>query len=85
MEHTSWAAEQCQRAQCVEIPPAGAGYCPQPGDLLFSLDVQYVGDQATVAWMSSGGKECTRHVRRWHSGDRALRLHFFCFREGPPL
>lgn len=86
MEHTSWAAEQCQRAQCVEIPPAGAGYCPQPGDLLFSLDAQYVDDQATVAV----------DVQRWqgvHLGTYVDDVEvtvpyvsgFFCFREGPPL
>src|SRR5688500_11645496 len=77
---------QEQFARQVIISPDGEGYRPQPGDLLFSLDVQYQGELAYVAV----------DVQRWPDEpvgtwvDRQpvtfpYKPQFFSFREGPIL
>ncbi|MEK7483228.1 MAG: endonuclease V [Planctomycetota bacterium] len=73
-------------AKKVFIPPEQSGYAPQKGDVIFSLDIQYVKDQAFVAL----------DVQKW--GEESYQIYvgitpveceyipqYFCFREGPPL
>lgn len=67
------AARQAQLAQSVHIPPLGQGYKPQPGDLIFALDVQYAGDRACVGvdvseWQ--GRPINTNHTRGQEKPDR---------------
>ncbi|MCP4541133.1 MAG: endonuclease V [Chloroflexi bacterium] len=86
MNETHLAELQAKLAQKVQIPPDNSGYRPRRGDVVFSLDAQYVEDRAYVAL----------DAREWQSGvvgtfvgaanvDVPYVSQFFCFREGPPL
>jgi len=86
MDKTNLAKIQEELAQKVIIPPDNSGYRAKAGDMVFSLDAQYVDDQAYVGL----------DVRKWNGQivgtyvgvaniDMPYVPHFFCFREGPPL
>ena len=78
--------DQSRMADLVDVPQAGSGYQPEAGDLLFTLDVQYVGEAAFVA----------ADVMRWPNEPVTTIVHklsvtfpyipqYFAFREGPLL
>jgi deoxyribonuclease V len=77
---------QEQLARQVIIPPDREGYQPHPGDLLFSLDVQYEGQLAYGAVDIQAWPD--EHVETWVGRQPvtiAYKPQFFCFREGPLL
>lgn len=62
------------------------GYSPQKGDLIFSLDIQYVEEDAFVAIDVLRWKEGAEKI--YLSAQKAgmeYRPRYFSFREGPPL
>ena len=78
--------EQTRLAQQICVPQSGQGYTPQVGELMVTLDVQYVGDVAFVA----------ADLLQWpdHHVDTIVQKmevefpyisQYFCFREGPLL
>jgi len=86
MDKARLARLQEKLAQKVQIPPGNSGYRPQPDDVVFGLDVQYVKDKAYVAL----------DVQKWEGENVGTWVglahvkvpyvpQFFCFREGPPL
>ncbi|OAD22647.1 Endonuclease V [Candidatus Thiomargarita nelsonii] len=77
---------QKQWAAKVIIPPDNAGYAPQPDDIIFSLDIQYVDNTAFVGLdvQRYSGELMGTYVERT-SVDVPYVPQFFCFREGPPL
>jgi deoxyribonuclease V len=77
---------QKQWAAKVIIPPDNAGYAPQPEDVIFSLDIQYVDNTAFVGLdvQRYSGELIGTYVRQT-TVDVAYVPQFFCFREGPPL
>ena len=86
MNKNDLAKIQEDLASKVVIPPDGSGYHPNTGDVIFSLDAQYVDNQAYVGL----------DVQKWRGetigtyvGVAKVSMpyipHFFCFREGPPL
>ena len=86
MNEARLAALQRELASSVHVPPDGAGYQPCQGDVLFSLDAQYVQDRAYVALDARewGGASLGVFV-----GETEVKTpyvpQYFCFREGPPL
>ena len=86
MNLTHLANLQTQLAAKVIIPAENAGYIPQPDDVIFSLDIQYVDNTAFV------GLDVQRYlgdVINIYVGqtrvDTEYVPQYFCFREGPPL
>lgn len=77
---------QKQWAENVIIPSDNAGYTPQPDDIIFSLDIQYVNDIAFVGLdiQRYGGEKIGTYVGKTVIGMEYI-PQFFCFREGPPL
>ncbi len=86
MNLTNLANLQEQWATQVIISPDNAGYVPESEDVIFSLDIQYVGDIAFVALdvQSYSGEIIGTYVDRTHVKMPYV-PQFFCFREGPPL
>jgi deoxyribonuclease V len=86
MDLTYLADLQTKWATQVVIPPDNAGYVPQPNDMIFSLDIQYVGDTAFVGLdiQRYSGKLIGTYVGQTYV-EVAYFPQFFCFREGPPL
>lgn len=85
-EQQQLAQQQQKLAQQVIIPKQGAGYQPNPNDLIFGLDIQYVEDTAFIGvaiWRWGHGVEAI------YVGQTAVTFpyipRFFAFREGPPL
>ncbi|HEW97415.1 MAG: endonuclease V [Candidatus Parabeggiatoa sp. nov. 3] len=76
---TLWASE-------VVIPPDNTGYVPQANDVIFSLDIQYVGERAFVGLDI---QHYSGDIMGTYVGDTDVDVpyvpQFFCFREGPPL
>jgi deoxyribonuclease V len=77
---------QKQWATKVIIPPDNAGYMPQPDDIIFSLDIQYVNE---IAFVGLDIQRYTGERIGTYVGQTAVGMEyvpqFFCFREGPPL
>lgn len=86
MNLTNLANLQEQWATQVIISPDNAGYVPESEDVIFSLDIQYVGDTAFVALdvQSYSGEMIGTYVDQTHV-EMPYVPQFFCFREGPPL
>ncbi len=86
MDLTYLANLQKQWAAKIVIPPDNAGYAPQSDDVIFSLDIQYVGDTAFVGLdvRHYSGKIIGIYVGQT-TVDTEYVPQFFCFREGPPL
>lgn len=86
-EHTEWAALQEEMARRVIIPqPGTSDLALQPGDAIFTLDVQYVGDTGYVAidhchWQ--GGAQEIFAV--YEPVNEPYVPGYFAFREGPVL
>jgi deoxyribonuclease V len=76
---TLWASE-------VVIPPDNTGYVPQANDVIFSLDIQYVGERAFVGLDI---QHYSGDIMGTYVGHTDVSVpyvpQFFCFREGPPL
>ena len=86
MDLTYLAELQKQWAPKVIIPPDNTGYKPQPHDVIFSLDIQYVDKMAFIGLdiQSYAGKILGTYVGKTMVETEYI-PHFFCFREGPPL
>ena len=86
MNLTKLANLQEQWATEVIILPDNAGYVPKDEDLIFSLDIQYVGETAFVALdvQRYSGELIGTFVEQ-SEVEMPYVPHFFCFREGPPL
>lgn len=73
-------------AKKVVIPPDTNGYRPKQGDTVFSLDIQYVENQAFVALDVQSWNEPAYQT---YVGITPVECEYvpqyFCFREGPPL
>jgi deoxyribonuclease V len=86
MNKARLAELQRELAARVRIPPAGSGYQPRQGDVLFSLDVQYVQERAYVALDAREWEGATLGV---FVGETEVKTpyvpQYFCFREGLPL
>jgi deoxyribonuclease V len=86
MDQAQLAQLQEQLARQVIIPPEGEGYRPQPGDLLFSLDVQY---REEIAYVAVDVQAWPDRFIGTYVGTAEVTVpyipQFFCFREGPPL
>jgi deoxyribonuclease V len=86
MDLSYLAKLQKQWATEVIIPPDNTGYSPQPNDVIFSLDIQYVND---IAFVGLDVQRYDGEVLGTYVGktvvDMAYIPQFFCFREGPPL
>ncbi|MFN8395035.1 MAG: endonuclease V [Bacteroidia bacterium] len=86
-EHAAWAALQEEMARQVIIPEPGADDLDlKPGDSIFTLDVQYVGDTGYVAidhchWQ--GGVQQIFAV--YEPVNEPYVPGYFAFREGPVL
>lgn len=79
--------EQKELAQKVLVPKnCEDGYMPHLQDIVFSLDIQYVGEVAYVAVdvRRLDGEELGLFVAKSRAGMEYV-PRFFCFREGPPL
>ncbi|MDM8558123.1 endonuclease V [Candidatus Parabeggiatoa sp. HSG14] len=86
MDLTYLANLQTKWATQVVIPVENSGYVPQSDDIIFSLDIQYVGDIAFVGLdiQRYSGKIIGTYVGQTYV-EIAYFPQFFCFREGPPL
>lgn len=90
-EHSSEKLEQLRQeqhrlAKMVTVPPNGRGFEPKEGDLLVTLDVQYVDEVAFVAadlmrWPETHLKTVVRRL----SVSFPYISQYFAFREGPLL
>jgi deoxyribonuclease V len=86
MNLTELAHLQSSWATQVLIPLENTGYKPQANDVVFSLDIQYVGERAFVGLdiQYYSGDQIGTYV-----GETDVEVpyvpEFFCFREGPPL
>ncbi len=77
---------QKQWAAKVIIQPDDVVYAPQPDDIIFSLDIQYVDNTAFVGLdvQRYSGERMGTYVEQ-SAVDVPYVPQFFCFREGPPL
>ncbi len=86
MNLTELADLQTLWASKVLIPPDNTGYMPQANDVIFSLDIQYVGERAFVGLDI---QHYSGDIMGTYVGDTDVDVpyvpQFFCFREGPPL
>lgn len=86
MNQPQLAIQQQQLAPLVELPPDGQGYQPQADHLIFSLDIQYAGNQAYIALdIQRGSGEKVGLYVGFMTVTVPYVPQFFCFREGPPL
>ncbi|MCH2044410.1 MAG: endonuclease V [Saprospiraceae bacterium] len=78
--------KQKRMAKLVVVPPSGKGYLPKDEDIIFSLDIQYVGEDAYVAVdiQSYAGRKWGVYAAQTKAGMEYI-PRYFCFREGPPL
>lgn len=78
--------KQKRMAKAVIAPPNGEGYQPQNDDIIFSLDIQYVDEDAYVAVdiQSYAGRNWGIYAAQTKAGMEYV-PRYFCFREGPPL
>ena len=86
MDLTYLAELQKQWAPKVIIPSDNTGYIPQPHDVIFSLDIQYVDNLAFVGLdiQHYAGEILGTYVGKTIVETKYV-PQFFCFREGPPL
>jgi lipoprotein-releasing system ATP-binding protein len=79
-------AQQDALAKKVVIEADGSGYIPTQEDLIFSLDIQYVGEEAYVAIdvQKANGELLGTYVSKEATGMEYV-PRYFAFREGPPL
>ena len=86
VEQEELAELQKKLAQQVFIPSQAESYIPQDNDLVYSLDIQYVGDKAFVAVDVQGWNQ---ESYKTYVGVTVVEYEYvsqyFCFREGPPL
>lgn len=86
MNQSQLAIQQQQLAPLVELPPDNQGYQPQADHLIFSLDIQYMGNQAYIALdIQRGSGEIVGVYVGFMTVTVPYVPQFFCFREGPPL
>ncbi|WP_194510044.1 endonuclease V [Deinococcus roseus] len=78
--------EQIRLSPDVVIPPAGQGYSASPDDVVFALDIQYVGN---TAFIGLHAQELQGKVRGQFVGTFDTDVEYvpglFAFREAPPL
>lgn len=87
MDTVQLAAIQKELAKAIIIPTGIDGYLPKNGDIIFTLDIQYKGEQGNVALdVQEWGKEkpMGMFVKTWPAKVPYV-PSFFCFREGPLL
>ncbi len=78
--------EQLVLSQQVRVPEGKSGYFPSAEDLIFSLDVQYLKEEAYVAAVIQTLNGTVLHSFVAHyMCEIAYAPGFFCFREGPML
>lgn len=79
-------AKQDALAKKVIRPKDGEGYTPEHEDLIFSLDIQYVGEDAYVGIdiQRANGELLGTYVSKEATGMEYV-PRYFAFREGPPL
>ncbi len=82
----SLEAQQKELAQKVRKATDTKGYIPQHEDLIASLDIQYVGEDAYVAidLQQANGELLGTYVSKETAGMEYI-PQYFAFREGPPL
>lgn len=80
------AEQQLELAKQLQNPKADEGYIPQDTDLIFALDIQYVGEDAFVGIdvLQVNGKLLGTYVLKTQAGMEYV-PQYFAFREGPPL